>query len=428
MLRLKTLVERVRQSLWLIPSVAVVLAVVLHRVLTDVDRTLDTNGGRFVFGGGADSARSFLTAISTSTLSMTVLVFSVTMLVLQLASSQLSPRVLRTFLRDLQNQVILGIFVGTYTYALLVLREVRDDSVPGISVWVAFVLMLASIGGFILFIHHIAQSIRVSSIVARIGRETRGTIEHLYPHSFAEPAPEEDTAERLTGEPSRRVRWRGRSGVVVVVSEDELLRIAEESRCTLALVPAPGDFVGRGSVIVEVWGDADDLDEDCFDRVLAVGAERSMQQDAAFGMRQLVDIAERALSAGVNDPTTAVQVLDQLHDILLVLLERQVPSPWRATEEHGVGLYLPRPDWDEYVALALDEIRIYAIGSLQVMRRMRFLLNDLVERAPLARQAVLHEQLRLLDAAIDERFTGVEREVARRPDAQGHGAAPRRTL
>jgi uncharacterized membrane protein len=426
--RLTRLAERFGSNYWLAPGLCVALAIGLSSASEALDARLSHDGSTwYLFLGGPEGARSVLSAVASSMLTLAGLVFSVTILVLQLASSQFSPRALRTFLKDRPSQLTLGILVGTFVYALLGLRSVRSSSegidrhVPSLSVWLAAVLALLSVGAFIYYIHHVAQSIRAVVILGRSGEETRGTLRHMYPVGIGQ-----DTAEASRvwpeGPPSLLVPSPKDSGVLVAVDEEQLLARARQARVILALVPMVGDFVPHGGTLFEVWGDAKHLDVQALSQALTFGTERTFQQDTAFGFRQLVDIAERALSPGINDPTTAVQAIDQLHDLLRRMAHRRFPAPAREDEDGTLRLICPRPDWDSYVRLAVDEVRQSGKGSIQISRRLRFLLEDLLRVAPLFRRGELERQLSLLEASLERAFED-SREVAmaRRASPQGHG-------
>jgi uncharacterized membrane protein len=183
-----------------------------------------------------------------------------------------------------------------------------------------------------------------------------------------------------------------------------------------------GDFVPHGGTLFEVWGDATSLDVKGLLEALTIGPERTLQQDTAFGFRQRVDIAERALSPGINDPTTAVQAIDQLHDLLRRLARRRFPSPYRMDEDGALRLLCPRPDWNAHLRLALDEVRQYGEGSIQVTRRLRFLLEDLLRVAPAFRRGELERQLALLEASAERAFGATqEAAMALSTSPQGHG-------
>lgn len=418
-IRLALLTEAIRSRLWVIPGVAAVAAFITAIALVALDRSLGADVPTFIsFDGGAESARSILSTIAAAMLSFTGLVFTVTMLVLQLASSQLSPRVTRTFLRDRLNQIVLGLFVATFVYALLVLREVRSpdpgpEFVPGIATWWAIALLLASIAAFIAYINHMARSIRASSVIASVAGETRDAIERLYPEGVGD-GPGEGAVTSVRSSAAARVSSGttaidsgDASGVVVAIDDSRLLGHAIDAGVVLEVVPRVGDHVVARSPIVVVRGGAprSEADDAFLRSTIRIGRERTMEQDAAFGFRQLVDIAERALSPGINDPSTAVLVLDELHDLLRRLIRRRFPASVRLDDAGAVRLILPRPDWSDYLDLALDEIRLYGAGSLQVARRMTRLLDDLLAVAPPDRIATVRQHRAVLDGAIERAFS-----------------------
>ncbi len=415
-----------------------VASALLAIALVSLDRLVDqTVGGGLsgiLFAGGPDSARLVLSTIGAAMLTFTGLVFTITMLVLQLASSQLSPRVMRTFLRDRVNQGVLGLFIATFLYALLVLRDVRSPPdgpafVPAIAVSVAYALLLASVGTFVAYIHHMAQAIRATTVLRSVADETRHAIERLYPQGIGdEPAaPVPSLPERP---PDAVVSLDRAPGVITSVDEGVLVRLARDHAVCVGLIHAVGDFVPTNAPLLRVWraGSADDGDKatdlplDALAHAIETGQERTMTQDAAFGIRQIVDIAERALSPGTNDPTTAVQALDELHDLLRRLAARSIPSPVRLADDGSILLHLPRPDWDDYVALALDEIRHFGAGSIQIARRLRYLLLDVRSAAPGFRHPPIDRQLHLLDAGIEVSYEfRADRRAASEPSPSGHG-------
>jgi uncharacterized membrane protein len=410
--------EHLRTSLWFIPTLCVLVVVALAGALTTIDRELGSNTW---FDGGPDTAQTILSTISASMITFTGLVYSITIVVLQLASQQFSPRVLRTFLRDRHSQLALGVFVATFTYSLLVLRAVRAEDapqgefVPGVATSASFGLVLLSLAFFVDYIHHISQSIRVSSITTSIARETRAAISDIYDHEHTEdPLPLPSGVEVRTI-PSPR------QGVVTGLDRDSLVSLASRAGTVVEVVPAVGDFVPEDGPLLRLHGGSAEEVEDFVD-CMGLGSERTMQQDPAFGFRQLVDIAERGLSPAVNDPTTAIQCLDQIHDLLRRIGRRAFPSGQRFDREGSLRLSFPVVSWDGYVALAFDEIRHYGRDSIQVHRRMRSILDDLEECVLPERQAALRLQMRLLDAASERNLPDqADRSMSRHADEQGIG-------
>ena len=411
-IRTEALRDRLRGSLWFLPAVFVVVAILLGALTLQLDHAIDDEV-RFGFGGSFTSATTVLSTIAGAIITLTALVFSITVVALQLASSQYSPRVLRSFLRDRRSQLVLGVFLGTFAYTMVVLRSVRDERdelssfVPAVSVHVAFALTGLSLAFFVFYVHHIAQTMQASVIVANVADETRVAVERLHPRvgDDAQPAP---PAEWRPDRPARQIRWAGPSGYLQAIDEDGLLAAAVERDGIFRIVPCPGDFLARSSVVLEAWVPDDEDCPDSVDTWFGVGRERTTRQDPAFGFRQLVDIAERALSPGVNDPTTAVQCIDRLYELLLCLGDREIPAPHRVDDEDRLRLIVPRLDWDDFVRLAFEEIRQYGETSMQVSRRLRTVLTDLQTTVPPLRREALREEIELLDRSISRGFPDAE--------------------
>lgn len=393
--RLRALVETLRTGFWAVPTLLVLLAVALAFGMVQVDRSLADDLGRVTFGAGADGAREVLGSITTSMITFTGLVFSITIVVLSLSSSQFSPRVLRTFLRDRQTQISLGVFIGTFVYAVLVLRAVNgldgDIFVPAVATTVGVLLLLVCVGFFVAYIHHITSMIQISSILASISSETRAVLEKELPTGLP-PTP---LVVRPRGPVA--VLPAHRSGVLLDLDIGGLVRLARDADVALVSKLQYGGFVPEGAPLLEVHrGDPGRLDGKAAVKAFRLGQERTMQRDVAFGFRQLADIAAKALSPGVNDPTSAVQALDGMHDLLRRLATRTLPTGAHADEEGQIRLYLPQPCFEDYLALALDESDQYGADSLQVQQRITALLADV-------RAAALPEHRAPLDARIAAR-------------------------
>ncbi len=291
----------------------------------------------YVFQGGPEGARSLLGTIATAMISVTGLVFSITMVVLQLASSQFTPRVLGSFLQSRVTQATLGVFTASFIYALTVQRSVRGgyqgEFVPQLSVTGAFLLVVASVGMFMAFINHITTSIQVSQIISRDGEETVRVVRDYFP--------EPDPAERPDGAsgagasaiaaaghpnaaPAATVTSGSRHGNVAQIDYDTLSACADDLRATIEVLVPVGSFVVEHqaiAVVRDTTGCPDDARRS-IGRAVTLEADRAAHHDPAFGISRLVDIADRALSPGINDPTTATQVLDELHRVLRVLVQR----------------------------------------------------------------------------------------------------------
>ncbi len=413
--RARRVAEYVRSSLWVVPAVGAVLAVAGGLATVALDHA---TSARLGFTGGADGARAVLSTIATAMITFTGLVFSILIVALQLASAQFSPRIMRTFLRDRSSKVALATFVATFSYAFTVLRATRADAVPGISVSIAIVLVFISVGVFIHYINHTAQAIRAVSIIEAVAVETRASIERLYP---GEPATRVPARPHLDDTDVVTVLNEGGPGVVTGFDADRIVAAAATAGAVVSLRAGVGDFVPAGAPLLDLHGC--DAEACAVAGHVSFARERTMHQDAAFGMRQLVDLAAKALSPGINDPTTAVQAIDQLHDLLRRLGGRPIPPGRIADAEGCVRLVFPAMGWADFVSLAVDEIRIYGAGSLQVLRRLQGMLGDLLQIVGEERRPPLREQLGLLAAAAGREFEDErDRRMAGLADAKGLGS------
>lgn len=415
-----------RSRLWVVPSAGAAAALVLAAVTLSVDHFLIEGSAPFpVFGGQPETARTMLSLIATAVATLTALILTIVAVIIQLATQALSPRAVRTFLQDAHSHMTIGTFVGTFTFALVVLQQFsltydgESNVLTSLSVTVAFVLAVVSIGMFISYVDHIVHQARVTSIIDRIGNETRYAIRQEYPTEDERRPPVTGTIPEA--EPSDTISSVN-NGVILEINVPRLMKVIGGRDVTIVMVPAVGDFIPTGARLLEVYGDAD-IDHKALMKTVDIDAERSIMQDVPFGFRLLIDIAERSLSTGINDPTTAVQVIDQLHDLLRQLGTRPFPSGWHADDEGVARLFVPQPTWDLYVALAFEEIRHHGASSLQVVRRIRSAVEDLLDNLPEERHPPLHRQIRLLDETAEWAFRSVaEREAATHADAQGIGS------
>jgi uncharacterized membrane protein len=412
--------EWLNTGLWFLPMVWAFGAMGAAVGMVAIDQaTGGDDPSWLVFGRGTDSARQVLGVIAGSTIAFTGTVFSITIVALQLASTQFSPRVLRTFLRDRPSQHCFGVFVATALYSLMVLREVGSEelAVPGLALTGAFVLVVSSIFGFVFLVHHVSQSIRAVSIMEAVAAETRISIRQNFPLDGDEPFA---TAQPPTGEPTQVISLQRGPGDLLGIDENDLVEIARRHDCVLVLLPTVGDYLPSNLPIMAVHGGDGRVTATDILPHIGIGPERTLYQDTAFGFRQLVDIAEKALSPALNDPTTAVQCIDRLHDLLRRLAVRPLPSGRYGDADGNLRLIVPRPSWEDFVHLAFDEIRHFGIGSLQIPRRLRAALVDLKRAAPPHRHSVLDEQLAALDDAVVREYqVPEERMMAASADAQG---------
>ncbi len=358
-----------------------------------------------LFGGGVDGSRSLLSTIAGAMISVTGLVFSITIVVLQLASSQFSPRVLSTFLDDRVPQHTLGVFAASFLYSLTVLRSVGvaqegNSSVPQLAVTVAFLLVLASVAMFLWFIHHITRSISVTYVIHQIADEARALLarDEVRRPATGAVAVAASTAAR------QRVAVARRPGVLTRVDRATLVRRAAHHDVRIELLHRLGTFLPESAPLALVHGGSHEKD---WSSIVGAGVEladaRSMQQDLPFGLRQLVDIAERALSPGVNDPTTAVEAIDQLHDLLCRLAT--APAPVCVVEDADGAARLVTREWafGELLDLAVDEVAHWGADSLQVSTRLRKMLRDLTASTDEHHRARIRHKAEQVTATFNER-------------------------
>ena len=311
----------------------------------------------------------------------------------------------------------IGLFVATFAHAMLALREVKFEDggqVPGLAIVVGYVLVMISIVVLVIYVHHIGQSLRVASLIELVGSDTRRLLDEHYPQR-------EDTEVRVPDDEIVAPQ----SGVLSHIAHDTLVDLARDADCCLVLRPALGEFVPAEATLFAIEGDPARLDRAAAAEAVVLGLERSLEQDAAYGFRLLVDMAERSLSdSPYLDPTTAVQAIDRLHDLLRHLAVRAFPDGTHRDTEGEVRLVVPSMDWDAYVKLAFVEIRQAGARSPQVSRRLAAALDDLLELAPPERRAVLYEEREsLARSAAGEDPIDADVELRVQPDRQGLGQA-----
>ena len=418
-------------SLWFVP----VLCVLAGVGLSFGTIALDHASGSFVpdwLAGDPDAALAILTTVAASMVTLTGLVLTITMVVVQLATGQFTPRVLRTILRDRPSQFAIGVFVATFAHAMLVMREVKHPSpgsphgfVPGFAIVVAFVLILVSIVVLVFYVNHIGQSLRASSLIDSVGDDTRDLLVELYPK---EPPTRSGSNDPLPEGAARQLVPAPQPGVLFMLDEEELVRLAQSGDAVVVVRPRIGDFVPEGATVLAVYGEQP-LDEGKLLRALAFGKDRTLHRDVAYGIRMLVDVAVRALSPAMGDPTTAVQAIDRIHDTLRLLATRPIPSGRHDDDAGRLRLVVPALSWEGFVHVAVDELRHYAPQSIQGTRRLAAMLEDLIAVAPEERRPPLHHQLALLEIAATRAFGETdEGEWAMQPDQQGVGSGRRALL
>jgi uncharacterized membrane protein len=440
--RAPALLRRLVDGFWLVPGSIAVLLALLAVLFLEIDEALDIEPGRLVFGGDADAARNVLSTIAGSLITVAGLTFSLTIVVLTLISSQYTPRAIRSFLADRLNQVVAGAFVGIFAYCLIVLGAVRSTEtpspfVPVLSVTAAIVLALIALALLVVFVHHMGEHVQASNIVARLGSRTLEALDRLYPEPFA---PVEDV------EPGTVVaRWRDQGEPTIVVARsvgyvqyvdiERLVECIDVRPVAVHVSVAPGTFVTPETPIVELWprGSAADDAAACVRARFTIAAERDVRQDAAYGLRQLADVALKALSPGVNDPTTAVLAIGHSCAVLERLAGRRFPPAVRSSDEDGIALVVARHEFGDYLETAIGEIAHYAADNPRVVTA---LLHGLERITDAARRAAARDRVAVVETLAEDvvahaRESATTEREHRRIDeamddllAMGRGAAP----
>lgn len=440
MLRLTRVWERVRASYWFIPGAMVLGAAALATGAEAVDRRFsfeELESLAWIYAGGPEGARAVLTTIAGSMITVAGVVFSITMVVLVLASSQFGPRILRNFMRDTGNQVVLGTFVATFLYCLLALRAVRgqDDAlfIPHVSITIGVALGLASLAVLIYFIDHVATTIQAPAVVARVGAELDGVIDRAYPEEEEDSDEKESGGTRgddgeggaeasgaggeagadaaagasESGTPRRHesIIAAERSGYLDMVDGKRLLSLATEADVVIRCLRTLGDHVLEGGPLAGCSG-GEEPEEDLPDRIRAtfhLSSARGSRQDVGFVVGQLAEIAVRALSTGINDPYTATNCIDRLAASLARVARRPAPVQ-RLSDDDGRLRVLLRPHaFPDLLDFAFDQIREYGRDSTAVLSQLLRALDALggTVRRPQDRAALLRHADLVLEAGRD---------------------------
>ncbi|MCU0493045.1 MAG: DUF2254 domain-containing protein [Chloroflexaceae bacterium] len=394
--RLATLWETLRTNFWFVPSLMAGGAVLVAFVMLTLDARLENSvirGLPGVYAGGPEGARSLLSTVASSVITVAGTTFSITIAALTLASSQYGPLLLRNFVRDRGNQAVLGTFIATFLYCLLILRTIRAEAgladtefVPHLAVSVAMGLAVASVAVLIYFIHHIATAIQADTIITAVSTDLHTAITRLFPTTIGQHQPtrapaslEADRRTRATQ--TARAVTVAESGYLQAIDAEALLHLAIEHQLTIELFYRPGAFLVRGSPLAQVWpvnrfspSVRQALRDAC-----VVGHARTQSQDVEFAINQLVQIAVRALSPGVNDPFTAIICIDRLGAVLCQLAGRTMPDAYRYDDDGYLRVITPPVTFAHLVNVACDQIRQYGRSSVAVTIRLLEMLERVAD-------------------------------------------------
>jgi uncharacterized membrane protein len=408
----------VRTALWIVPLLALVMEQIVIRIAARVDAHVSWVPW---VGASAEGILGEMDTVTTLTISFLVFTFGSLLVAIQVASGQLTPRIIATTL--LRNNVIrftVGLFAFTMFFAVGV--KARSDSrilhVGGAG---AVFLGIGSTMAFLFLIDYTARLLRPVAIVWYIGEQGIKVIESVYPEKIDVPRSPTRTRLRL-GPPARVVAHGSKSAVVLAVNLAALVAAARDVDGVIECVHRVGNFVASGEPLFHLWGGAAALDDRRLCAQVAFGAERTIEQDSTFAVRVIVDVAIKALSKAINDPTTAVLALDQLHRLLRVVGQRHLHDDTLCDAKGQVRLIFPTPGWDDFVQLTCREIRLYGAENFQVSRRMHAMIVNLMAILPAKRHPALQLELDLLQRALAKLHDYPEDlALASQPDLQGLG-------
>ena len=414
--------QRIAVSLWFVPTIFAAVAFVVAYVAVWLDKQIDEPiGARFGLVSDPSTAASFAGTIAAATLAFVAVVFATTLVAIQLAASQYSPRTVRVFIRSRLTRVTLGLFLATFVFALVIVVSNRSSVssakqfAPVLSVSLLLLLTLGTVFGFLAYLHGVVRLMRVQYLLETIATEGRQSIDQNFPplsaYVEAEPPVVDPDANELS--------YGGRSGVIAATDLFGLVELCREHDCWLELTVGVGEYLGRGTRFAVVHGTGPD--ETAVTRFLLIGGERTFVQDSAFGFRQLVDTAIRALSPAVNDPTTAVQAIDRISDLLVAAGSNPDPTGLRIDDAGIVRVKRQLRGFEALLVLALTEIIRYGADAPQVVRRLHAVLDELERALPAERHAAVGRQRELLEATVATTMPAPFQSISSTPDREGLG-------
>jgi len=412
--------QRRKLTGWAIPLAYVLITLVVGMALPRLEYHFMPGS---VSTMSVSAAMSICGAIASGMIALTGIVFSLAFIMVQFSATAYSPRLVLWVARDLVVSHALGVFSATFLYALVLLAWVdrsASGKVPLLSGWVVFLLLIASMGMFIALIERVGL-LQVNRMLSFTGNQGRNAIQELYP-SIESAAASNQEREFRKNELSQSLIYIGRPQVIQALELESLVNLASQAGAVIEVIAAVGDTVLERTPLLRVYGSRHELDEEALRDAFEMGDERTFEQDPKYALRLLVDIAIKALSAAINDPTTAVHALDQIEDLLLRLGRCRLEIGEFHDPQGALRLVLPFPTWDDFLRLALDEIRFCGANSVQVMRRMKALIKNLLAVLPAERHPALTRWEQRVQQTILRTFADdFEKKEASVADRQGLG-------
>lgn len=409
-----------KNSLWLVPVAAVIILISVQRVVSRLDQHWDSPA-HLTFT--PSTASTMLSAIFSASISLIGFMLTILVLVVQISGSSYSPRTLLFVFRNQQLKLSIGLFVGTTAFAFLSMGEITETSANNLSVLVCAALMLFSVLFFLQSLSQLMHGIRPAKMADRVLETGRLIIAETYPNpALVEPAAHYRDVLPVAS-PERVVRHEGQGAVLLAVDTKGLTRLATQHDALIVLPVAAGDYLRNSGTAFQVYGGVSLPDDRVLLGHLALGSERTPEQDPALVLRVIVDISLKALSPAINDPTTGEQMLDRVEDLLIDLVQRDLHTGIVRDDRNIPRLVFPIPTWEDFLRLGVTEVRLYGGGNPQICRRLSALLINLLEVAPDYRRAAILEEQARLRRNIEQNFPDpFDRAIASVPDTQGLGA------
>jgi len=374
-----------------------------------------------------EGMRVSMAAFASSMLTFVVYAVSALLLAVQLASGQITPRLIRITFSRWQMKFATSLFVFAFGVTMVALANMTDQLRHPLVIALAIVGNVASVLVFFWFVQQVGLGLRPVAVLQLIFGDGKEAMDSVYAHGFDAAVREGGADDELAGRDGRIVRRAGPSGTLLAFGSRDLVALARRSGCTLELIPQVGDFVSTDDPLARIYPSDAAVDDEAINALVAFGPERTMRQDPMFAFRIMVDIASRALSPAVNDPTTAVLAIDQIKRLLRAVGRRHLHDDVIRDAAGNPRVFFRTPDWEDFVQLACREIRLYGAENFQVARRLRAMLENLEQALPTARGPALRKELDLLDQTLAGlKMLPDDLALARIPDLQGLGASLRR--
>lgn len=413
--------EFLNRSIWILPLSCALLAINLGMAIWRVDQYFGWTLLDFHYAGAMAAVGAIIAAMIT----FTGFVFSILLVAVQFASAHLSPRVLKTNLGDRVTQSAFGMFIATFVFSLIIIGRINENFVPQLSVLISFMLVGISLIMFLILINHVGLSLQPVTVIKLISSNGQKVIDKMYPLDYSKETkiiPEKNN--NLPGSPTRTIYYKGSPGVIMAIDIYGLVDKAEKNNAVIVFAPAVGDYISKRAPLFYLFESGKQINSKALQQSVAIGVERTMQQDPAFVIRILVDIALKTLSASTSDPTTAVISLDKIHGLLSLIGIRKLDAGQYFDSDGNLKFEMQTPTWNDYLSLAVDEIRLAGSNSIQVVRRLRAMLDDLLDTLPEERKPQVKKQLELINRSVKRTFIDPEdKEIASIGDYQGMGSS-----